>query len=76
MAQQVANPTSIHGDADSIPRLSLSGLRIQCCYELWCRFQMWLGSQVTVAVAVDGSSDLTPILGTSICHRCSPKKQK
>ena len=25
---------------------SLSGLRILCCGELWCRLQMWLGSHV------------------------------
>ena len=25
---------------------SLSGLRIWCCHELWCRSQMWLGSGV------------------------------
>ena len=30
---------------------SLSGLRICCCYELWCRLQTWLGSCVAVAVA-------------------------
>uniref|UniRef100_A0A8D1UWZ7 Galanin-like peptide n=1 Tax=Sus scrofa TaxID=9823 RepID=A0A8D1UWZ7_PIG len=28
----------------------LSGLRIQCCCELWCRLQMWLGSHIAVAV--------------------------
>ena len=28
----------------------LSGLRIQCCPELWCRSQTWLGSRVAVAV--------------------------
>ena len=35
-------------------------------------------SGVAVAVAVTGScgSDLTPSLGTSICHRCSTKKKK
>ena len=27
---------------------SLSGLRIQCCCELWCGSQMWLGSCVAV----------------------------
>ena len=39
---------------------------------------MQLGSRIAVAVAVAGShsSDLTPSLGTSICHGCSPKKQK
>ena len=29
----------------------LSGLSIQCCYELWCTSQMWLWSHVAVAVA-------------------------
>jgi len=37
---------------------------------------MQLGSGVAVAVAQAGScsSDLTPSLGTSICHGCGPKK--
>ena len=59
-----------------VPSLaSLSRLRIQCCYELWCRSQMQLRSPVAVAVAVASScsSDSTPGLGTSICCRCSPK---
>ena len=30
---------------------SLSGLRIQCCRELWCTSQTWLGSGVAVALA-------------------------
>ena len=57
---------------------SLSGLRIRHCHELWGRSQTWLGSGVAVAVAQAGgySSYSTPSLGTSICHRCSPKKQK
>ena len=29
---------------------SLSGLRIRCCRELWCRSQMWLGSHGAVVV--------------------------
>ena len=29
---------------------SLSGLRIQCCRELWYSLQMWFGSHVAVAV--------------------------
>ena len=51
----------------------LSGLRIQCCHELWCRLQKWLRSRIAVAVALAGScnSYLTPSLGTSICHRYS-----
>ena len=40
----------------------LSGLRIQCCRELWCRSQMLLRSHTAVAVAKGGSysSNLTP----------------
>jgi len=39
---------------------------------------MWLRSIVAMAVvqASSCSSDLTPSLGTSICHRCSHKKEK
>ena len=62
-----------------VPSLaSLTGLRIQCCCELWCRLQAQLGSGVAAAVAQTGgcSSSSTPNLGTSICCRCSPKKQK
>ena len=55
---------------------SLSGLKIRCCHELWCRSQTWLGSDVAVAVvyACSHSSNWTPSLGTSICCECSPKK--
>ena len=38
--------------------------------------QTQLGSGVAVAVAGNCSSYLTPSLGTSICHRCGPKKKK
>ena len=57
---------------------SLSGLTIPSCHELWCRLQTQLGSCVAVAVVQAGScsSDSTPSLGTSICHRFSPKKTK
>ena len=56
---------------------SLSGLMIRRCRELWCRLQTQLGSSVAAAMAWAGnySSHLTPNLGTSICHMCSPKKQ-
>ena len=30
---------------------SISGLRSQCCHEMWCRSQAWIGSLVAVAVA-------------------------
>ena len=57
---------------------SLGGLRIQCCPELWYRLQMQLRSGIAVAVvsARSYSSDSTPSLETSICHRCCPKKKK
>ena len=55
---------------------SLSGLRIQCCSELWFRLQKWLGSDTAVAWASSFSSNLTPSLGTSMCHGCGPKKKK
>jgi len=59
---------------------SLSGLRIQCCRELWCRLQARLrsGIAVAVAVAVAGgySSNSTPSLGTSTCHSVALKKTK
>ena len=57
---------------------SLSGIRVQHCSELWCRWLTRLGPGVAVAVvqASGYSSDSTPSLGTSICHRCGPKKIK
>ena len=53
---------------------SLSGLRIQCCRKLWCRFQRRLESGVAVAMALASSysSDSTPSLGTSMCCSCDP----
>ena len=56
---------------------SLSGLRIWHCHELLCRLQTRLGSCVSAAMlyASSCSSDSTPSLETSICHRCGPKKQ-
>jgi len=38
---------------------------------------MWLGFGIAVAVVEAGSysSDLTPSLGTSICHGCERKKE-
>ena len=57
---------------------SLSGLRIWCCRKQWCRFHTQLRSDMAVAVvqASSCSSNLIPSLGTSICHRGSPKKEK
>ena len=41
---------SVETNRTSIYKDSLSGLGIWCCCELSCRSQMWLRSQVTVAV--------------------------
>ena len=41
------NLTSIHEDTGLTPAL-LSGLKIQCWPELWCRSPMWLESGVAV----------------------------
>ena len=57
---------------------SLSGLKSRHCHELWCRFQMWLGSCVAVAM-VQATAVATinpPSLETSICHRCGPENTK
>ena len=66
--------TSIHGYTGSIPGLD-QWVKIHCCYELWYRSEMQLKSLVAVVEAGSYTSDLTPSLGTSICHGC-PKKTK
>ena len=55
----------------------LSGFRIQHCCELWCRSQTRLRSCIAVAMvqASSCSSNSTPILGTSVCHKYGPEKQ-
>ena len=57
---------------------SLSGLRIQCYQELWCRLQTLLRSHIAVVVvqASSCSSNSTPSLETSICHIYGCKKTK
>ena len=72
------NPTSIHEDVRSILGLTPHvDPGIRRCRELWCRSQTWLESGVAVAVTQAGScsSDLTPSLGTSLCHGYGPKKR-
>ena len=79
MAQWVKNPTSIHEGVVWVLSLALfNGLRIQHCHELQHALQTWLGSSVAVAAAQANScsSDSTPGLATSKCHRGGPKKKK
>ena len=70
------NLTSIYEDAGLIPGPSSVGSGIRCSHELWFRSQMRLRSGVAVAQAGSCSSDSTSSLGTSMCRRCSPRKQK
>ena len=63
VAQQKLNqPTRNHEVSDLIPGLAQ-----------WVQDH---GVAVAVAVASNYSSDLTPSLGTSICHRCIPTRPK
>ena len=77
VAQWVKNPASIYEDVGWIPGLAQwIRLRIQCYHKLWHRSQMLPGSGVAVAQAGSCSSNLTPSLETSTCHRYSCKKEK
>ena len=55
-----------------------SGLRIQCCCDLWHRSQIQLRSCMAVAALQPSScsSNSTPNFGTSVCHRHGPKKKE
>ena len=57
---------------------SLSGLRIHCCHELWCRSQTWLGSGVAVAVAQASGYgfDSTPSLWKYVAGVALKRKKK
>ena len=72
----VINLTSIHEGAGLVPGLvqwvKRSSVAMSCGIGCGCR----LVSHVAVAVAGSYSSGQTPNLGTSICCRCNPKKQK
>ena len=59
------------------PLAWLSGSRNCGFCELWCSLQTRLRFHVAVAVVLASScsSDSTPSLGISICHKCSTKKQ-
>ena len=76
MAQWKQNLTSIHADADlsKDPGPCSVGYGVAVSCGVGCRH----GSGVAVAMVQAGSysSDLTPSLGTYICHRCGLKKKK
>ena len=78
-ASAVTNTTSVHEESGSTRSLP-QWVKDLVLRELWCGSQMWLGSQFAVTVAVvyasSCTSNLTPSLGTSVCHWCGPKKTK
>ena len=63
----------LYEDASSI--LGLSSLRLHPAL-LQDAVQLADEAQIRCIIGFSGSSNLTPSLGTSICHRCGCKKKK
>ena len=73
----VMNTVSIHEDT-SRSLVSLSGLRLWHCHELWCRSQVQLESGIAVVWRrLKAAALIRPLAwGTSICLRFGPKETK
>ena len=62
---------------------SFSGLRIQCCFELQCRLQLWLGFGIAVAVCRPGAAapiqplalELSYAVGAALKRKKEKKKE-
>ena len=76
VAQQVKNPPSIHEDVGSIPGLA-RWVKEPSLLQAAASFTHAGGIQPCCGCGIDCScsSDSTPNLETSICHRCRLKKK-
>ena len=54
----------------------LSGLRIRCCHELWCRSKTWLGSGVAVALIRPLAWEPPYAVGAALERQKTKKKKK
>ena len=75
VAQRVKNPTSVHEDAGLIPS-STPWVKDPALPQLQHRLRLRSGVAVAGVQAGSYSSNSTPSLGTSMCCRYGPKKQK
>ena len=78
VVQWIKNLTSIHEDGGSVPGLTqwVKGSGVALSSGVDCRYGLdlallWLWQYIGSCI-----SNLTPSPGTSICHRCEPKKKK